>query len=336
MAKIDGVREEDHFGKTLADIVPATSSVFSAILDRVFQEGVAIQREFTGQRKKEPGIERQWLTWFYPVFAGDSTEPILAGAIALDTTERWNAQQSLLRTEKLVAVGRLAASIAHEMNNPLTSVTNLLYLIACDQSLSASTRGYIDRANIELDRVSRMATQTLRFARRSVAPGKVDIEEVISGIILLFSGRLSHEMIKVSQRRRPVSVFYGYSSEVAQLLTNLLSNAIDAVGSSGKVVISMQNSRDWKTATPCIAISVADSGPGIPEQYRSKIWEPFFTTKSETGTGLGLWLVDETLRKNGGSIRVRTACSSARHGTVFRILLPFQAQELSGETSEKD
>ena len=334
LAKIDGAHEEDHLGKTLAEIVPTSSEVFAAIIDRVFHEGVVIQREFTGQTAHDPGMERQWLTWFYPVFIGESSEPVLVGAIVLDTTDRWHAQQALVRTEKLAAVGRLAASIAHEMNNPLTSVTNLLYLIACDQTLNEATRGYVDLANTELDRVSRMSTQTLRFARRSVAPGQVNIEEVINGMILLFSGRLSHEMIAVSQRKRQVSAFYGYASEVAQILTNLLSNAIDAVGSSGKIIIAVQNSRDWRTLAPCVAVSIADSGPGIPEQYRKKIWEPFFTTKSETGTGLGLWLVEETVRKNGGTIRMRTASDEKRHGTVFRLLLPLQAPDLEEKPTE--
>jgi PAS domain S-box-containing protein len=336
LAKIDGVDEEKHLGKTLAEIVPTTSEVFASIIDRVFHGGVAIQREFTGQTEHDPGMERQWLTWFYPVFIGESSEPVLVGAIVLDTTDRWHAQQALVRTEKLAAVGRLAASIAHEMNNPLTSVTNLLYLIACDQTLNEATRGYVDLANTELDRVSRMSTQTLRFARRSVAPGQVSIEEVINGMILLFSGRLSHEMIAVSQRKRQVSTFYGYASEVAQILTNLLSNAIDAVGSSGKIIIAVQNSQDWRTSTPCVAVSIADSGPGIPEQYRKKIWEPFFTTKSETGTGLGLWLVEETVRKNGGTIRMRTASSEKRHGTVFRLLLPLQAPDIEEKPFEMD
>jgi C4-dicarboxylate-specific signal transduction histidine kinase len=264
------------------------------------------------------------LTWFYPVFTAESAEPVLVGAIVIDTTERWHAQKALVRTEKLAAVGQLAASIAHEMNNPLSSVTNLLYLVACDETLNESTRAFVDRAALELDRVSKIATQTLRFARRTVAPAQVNIEEIVNGLMLLFGGRLTQSHVSASVRKRKVSNFYGYSSELMQLLTNLLSNAIDAIGESGKITIAIQDSRDWRTSLPCVAVTVADSGPGIAPQYREKIWEPFFTTKSETGTGLGLWLVEETVRKNGGSIRMRTASSATQHGTVFRLLLPFQ------------
>lgn len=327
LAGMDGIAIEDHLGHSVAELLPESAPIFATILDSIFKDGKPIQREFTGAAPHEPEVERQWLMWFYPIFADDAPEPVLAGAIVLDTTERWHAQEALVRNEKLVAVGRLAASIAHEMNNPLTSVTNLLYLIGGDETLNPTTRGYVERANIELDRVSRMATQTLRFARRSVAPALVDLEEAVQGILLIFSGRLSHAMITVKRRKRNVSVFYGYSSEVVQVISNLVSNAIDAIGSSGKITISIQDARNWRTGQRCIAVSVADSGPGIPEPIRRKIWDPFFTTKSETGTGLGLWLVDETVRKNGGSIRMRTALDTLCHGTVFRVLLPHNALE---------
>jgi PAS domain S-box-containing protein len=325
LALMDGIPVADHLGRSVSELVPQSAPIFSEILDTLFNEGKPIQREFTGAPPQEPETERQWLMWFYPIFAGDAREPLLAGVIVLDTTARWHAQEALVRNEKLVAVGRLAASIAHEMNNPLTSVTNLLYLIGCDTTLNETTRGYVERASIELDRVSRMATQTLRFARRSMAPAFVDLEEVIQGILLLFSGRLSHAMIAVARRRRKASIFHGYASEVVQVLSNLVSNAIDAVGASGRITIALQNGRNWQTGERCIAVTVADSGPGIPEPIQRKIWEPFFTTKAETGTGLGLWLVDETVRKNGGSIHLRTAVGAHRHGTVFRVLLPLDA-----------
>jgi signal transduction histidine kinase len=135
---------------------------------------------------------------------------------------------------------------------------------------------------------------------------------------------VNQSQIKINIRNRNVSTFNGYASEVMQLLTNLLGNAIDAIGSGGNITISMQNSKNWSTGTDCVAVSVADSGPGIPAELRKKIWEPFFTTKADTGTGLGLWLVEETVRKNGGWISMRTACGEARHGTVFRLLLPLE------------
>ena len=328
LARIDGFESASEPGKTVRDIAPATAKIFVEILERVFREGISIQTEF--HSKPDPETERHWLTWFYPVFIGDSPEPVLTGAIMVDTTEQWNAQQALLRTEKLAAVGRLAASIAHEMNNPLASVTNLLYLIGCDTTLNESTRSFVDLASVELDRVSKIATQTLRFARRTVAPAEIDMEEVVRGLMLLFGGRLSQFQVKISVRRRKVSKFYGYASEVMQLLTNLLGNAIDAIGESGRIEIGIQDSMHWQSMTRRVAVTIADSGPGVPEQYLQKIWEPFFTTKAETGTGLGLWLVQETVSKNGGSIRLRTSTNPERHGAVFRMLLPIHPSEPVG------
>lgn len=328
LARIDGFESASEPGKTVRDIAPATAKIFVEILERVFREGISIQTEF--HSKPDPETERHWLTWFYPVFIGDSPEPVLTGAIMVDTTEQWNAQQALLRTEKLAAVGRLAASIAHEMNNPLASVTNLLYLIGCDTTLNESTRSFVDLASVELDRVSKIATQTLRFARRTVAPAEIDMEEVVRGLMLLFGGRLSQFQVKISVRRRKVSKFYGYASEVMQLLTNLLGNAIDAIGESGRIEIGIQDSMHWQSMTRRVAVTIADSGPGVPEQYLQKIWEPFFTTKAETGTGLGLWLVQETVSKNGGSIRLRTSTNPERHGAVFRMLLPIHPSEHVG------
>jgi len=334
LAAMDGIAVADHMGKTVSEMMPSAAPIFSEIFDTIFAEGKPIQREFTGAPPYDPETERQWLMWFYPVFAEDvaanaAKEPVLAGVIVLDTTARWHAQEALVRNEKLVAVGRLAASIAHEMNNPLTSVTNLLYLISCDETLSPATHGYVERASIELDRVSRMATQTLRFARRSMAPAYVDLDELVQGVLLLFSGRLSHAMITVNRRRRAITSFHGYASEVVQVVSNLVSNAIDAIGSPGRLTIALQDAVDWRTGERSVAITVADSGPGIPEAIRRKIWEPFFTTKSETGTGLGLWLVDETVRKNGGSIHLRTATGPQHHGTVFRVVLPRKAATAS-------
>jgi PAS domain S-box-containing protein len=327
LTRMEGFQSAGEAGKTLKDLPPATAEVFIGNLNRVFREGIGVQAELTGKQERGLDTERHWLIWFYPVFTEDSPEPVLAGAVMVDTTEQWNAQRALMRNEKLVAVGRLAASIAHEMNNPLSSVTNLLYLIECDTTLNESTRGFVDLASVELDRVSKIATQTLRFARRTVAPAEIDMEEVVRGLMLLFGGRLSQDQVKVSVRRRRVSKFYGYASEVMQLLTNLLGNAIDAIGESGRIKIGIQDSMDWQSMTRRVAVTVADSGPGVPEQFREKIWEPFFTTKADTGTGLGLWLVEETVNKNGGSIRLRTATSPERHGTVFRLLLPIQAAE---------
>jgi PAS domain S-box-containing protein len=322
LADIDGVAAEGHLGKTVREVFPTHAATIEPIIDFVFKERTSVQREFVGQFATNPGVERQWLICFYPVVTEHQDDPVSVGAIVLETTDQWRARESLLRSEKLAAVGRLAASIAHEMNNPLTSVTNLLYLINMDQSIQSATRELVDRANIELARVSKIAMQTLRFAKRSTSPAPVDLEELVSGVLLLFSGRIALNHITVVKRVRAAHPYIGHANELMQALTNLVSNALDAVGSRGKIIVSIQTSKNRKTNQDGIAITVADSGSGIPEASRVKIWEPFFTTKQDTGTGLGLWLVDEMVRNNGGAIHLRSSTEPMRSGTTFRVFLP--------------
>jgi PAS domain S-box-containing protein len=326
-ADLNGIDAKDHVGKKLQDIFPANASQVQSIIDHVFHERTAVQQELIVQTAEEPGIDRQWLTCFYPVLTEQREEPVSVGALVLETTDRWRAQESLVRSEKLVAVGRLAASIAHEMNNPLASVMNLLYLIAQDDSLEGETREYVDRANIELARASKIATQTLRFAKRSTAPSSVDMDEVASAVLLLFNGRITLHQTEVIKRIRGTPRFFGHANEMMQMLTNLVGNGLDAMRPFGRMVVSIQPAQDPVTGVRGIAIAVADSGSGIPEATLRKIWEPFFTTKQDTGTGLGLWLVDEMVKKNGGTIRFRTSTKLPRQGTTFRIFLPEREEQ---------
>jgi PAS domain S-box-containing protein len=322
MAEMNGVPAHDHLGKTLQEIAPANVPSLETLIDEVFRNRAAIQREFVGETVHDPGVERQWIAWFYPVLTEHAEGPVSVGVIALETTDRWRAQESLVRSEKLAAVGRLAASIAHEMNNPLASVTNLLYLIALDPDIHGQTREFVDRANIELARVSNIARQTLRFAKRSTAASLVDLNDLANSVLLLFSSRISQNHIQARVRVRGTPKYFGHANELMQLLTNLVSNALDALAPHGRLVLAMQQAREWSTGREGISITVADSGTGIPAVWRSKVWEPFFTTKPETGTGLGLWLVEEMARKDGGSVRMRTSTQPPRNGATFRIYLP--------------
>jgi len=326
-ANFNGIDAKDHVGKTLYDILPESASVVQSIIDYVFNQRTAVQQELIVQTVAEPGVDRQLLTCFYPVLTEQREDPVSVGAIVLDTTDRWRAHVSLVQSEKLVAVGRLAASIAHEMNNPLASVMNLLYLIAQDDTIHGETREYVDRANIELARASKIATQTLRFAKRSTAPSSVDMDEVASAVLLLFNGRITLNQTDIIKRIRGTPRFFGHANEMMQMLTNLVGNALDAMRPYGRMVVSIQPAQNPITDERGIAITVADSGSGILETSLGKIWEPFFTTKQDTGTGLGLWLVDEMVKKNGGTIRFRTSTKQPCQGTTFRIFLPDRGEQ---------
>lgn len=329
-AEIDGAAVDAHIGKTIQEIGIRTDLNLGPLIDRVFQRGVVIQREVIGTAAADPDTERQWLMSLYPILVDHQIEPIEAGLIVLDTTDLWRAQSSLIQSEKLAAVGRLAASIAHEMNNPLASVMNLLYLIAQDNTLHGETREYVDRANIELARASKIATQTLRFAKRSMAPVRFSVGELTEAVLLLFNGRISLNRITVTTKIRGNPHLLGHPTEIMQLLTNLIGNAIDALPPDGRLAISVREATGWKNGEAGIAIVVSDAGSGIPHKVRERIWQPFFTTKDDTGTGLGLWLVDEMVRKNGGSVSMRTRTEGPAAGTTFRVFLPIDPQSLDG------
>ena len=246
-----------------------------------------------------------------------------ASAIARDITAMKRAERTLRNTEKLAATGRLAASIAHEINNPMASVTNLLYLLENHGTLDSTAADYVKLAQDELKRITHIVRQMLGFYRESETPVPVDLAEVIDNVLVLYSRRLQNTRIEVHKAYRTNTTIRGFPGEIRQVLSNLLVNAIEAVGEKGNIRIDVRASRDWSSpkATQGVRILVADDGPGIPDAARKHIFEPFFTTKGERGTGLGLWVSEGIVRKHGGSMRVRSS-TGARHGTCFSLFFP--------------
>lgn len=240
-----------------------------------------------------------------------------------DITEQRRAEEALRESEKLAATGRLAASIAHEINNPLEAVANLLYL--AKKHRSDSTR-YVTAAEQELDRIAEITRHTLGFYRDSSTAVTVNLAEVTDGVLGLYDRKLRFKKITVKKRLAENAEIIGFSGEIRQILANLVANAIDAVSIGGCLSIKVLSGRDWDTARrPGVRITVMDNGSGIgPDQIR-KIFEPFYTTKKDVGTGLGLWLTQNLVRKHQGTIRVRSTSDDKRSGTVFSIFLPVDA-----------
>jgi len=317
-------------GKTVREAVPeAEGQGFLALLDNVYKTGqpyighrTPIQLARTASSRS---LEERFLDFVYqPIRESDGT---VSGIIVLgvDVTESKRAELALMQTEKLAAVGRLASSIAHEINNPLESVTNLLYL-ARESVVNPQTREYLDIADRELRRVSVIANQTLRFHKQSSKPHVVTCEELIESALSVYQGRLANSRVTVERRKRagcPVMCFEG---EIRQVLSNLIVNAIDAMQpAGGRLLIHSREGTDWKTGRKGLVITVADTGSGMPPETRKKIFEPFFTTKEIGGTGLGLWVSHEIVERHGGTLTVRSSQNKNHHGTVFALFLPFDA-----------
>jgi two-component system NtrC family sensor kinase len=225
--------------------------------------------------------------------------------------------------QKLIEVGRLAATIAHEINNPLESVTNLLYLLGEETTLSEPARGYLAMAQRELDRVAQISRQTLKFARVTAGPQRSRIDELMEEVLALYNRRIAEKNIHIERRyacREEALVFPG---EMRQVLSNLVTNAIEASGMDGRLCLRVRESRSWSDpGVRGIRIAVADNGTGIPAEAQRRLGEPFFTTKGQRGTGLGLWVTRSIVQRYGGEMQMRSSTAPERHGTVFSIFLP--------------
>jgi signal transduction histidine kinase len=321
-----------HLGRTVFELFPDSAAVpLQHAIDSVFESGTAVQDlELTAELDGQPGRVRSWLVNIYPVHTS-SNAVRWVGAVIVDTTQRRNSEDALRKTEKLAAAGRLAASIAHEINNPLEAVTNLLYLIRLQDSLSLDTSRYVELAQHEVARVSEIAQQTLRFYRQSTLPITAKVCELMDSVLTLHQGRVNSLQVEVQRFYEPDVELFCFAGELRQLFANLIGNALDAMmPGPGHLALSIRRSRSWDDpGVEGVRISVMDTGSGMTGEVRSRIFEPFFTTKEATGTGLGLWVSAEIVGKHHGTIRIRSRAAvdsqnngNLRSGTVFMIFFP--------------
>jgi signal transduction histidine kinase len=254
---------------------------------------------------------------------GEQAEREVAIFIA-DLRHQKKSEEVLRRTEKLAVAGRLAASIAHEINNPLAAITNCLYLVQ-QSEMDEMGRSYLEMAQKELDRVAQITVQTLRFHRQSSRPVHTEPEELIETVLALFDSRIRRQEITVSKRFRNKQPLFAYEGEVRQVIVNLLGNAIDAMPNGGRILIRTAETHDAVTGSHGLVVTVADTGSGMEEETIQRLFEPFFSTKGVTGTGLGLWVSKEIVDRHYGRIWVRShkAKDGSPGWTIFRVFLPF-------------
>ena len=262
-----------------------------------------------------------------PVFDADGTVLYMVPE-ARDISDLKRAESALIRSEKLAAVGRLAASIAHEINNPLEAVTNLLYLARHSQS-AESVQSFVEAAESELRRVAIITNQTLRFHKQSTNPEQIYPSDLIETVLGVHERRLKTGNITAELRQYPSEPIVCFAGDVRQVLNNLISNSIEAMnGSGGRLLVRTHLSHNWETQQRGFVFTVADTGSGIPADKIRHIFEPFFTTKGNSGNGLGLWISKEIASRQRGSLRVRSTTREDASGTVFRFFLP--AEPLDG------
>jgi signal transduction histidine kinase len=248
----------------------------------------------------------------------------------LDRTERRRIQEALIESEKLAVTGRLAASIAHEIRNPVGAVMNLLYLLRTEPSETRRSE-YIQLAEGELSRVSEIATNTLRFNREPAGNTAFDLSELIETVITLFHARIAQKKVAV-EADLPRNIFVsGPQGELRQVVANLVGNALDAMPRGGRLILRIRKFLNHRTGKPCVRLTVADTGVGMSAEVRSRLFEAFYTTKGAAGNGLGLWLSLEIMKKCGSSMHLRSAVG---RGTVFHLSLVGAESQTAGRITD--
>jgi signal transduction histidine kinase len=229
--------------------------------------------------------------------------------------------------EKLAMLGRMVATITHEIRNPLDTVTSLLFLMeGC--LLDQKARDYLKSAQEELQRISRITMQTLDFSRQSTRPQTLHMEEAIDSAVAFHNPRLLRNRIEVQTMYKPCEPVHASEGEVRQVLLNLIGNALDAMPRGGTLTLRTRQDRDWKAGRMGVRATIADTGEGMTPETRAHLFEAFYTTKGAKGTGLGLWINSEIVKKHGGKLSVRSSRSWGRGGSVFSVFLPSEGPAL--------
>lgn len=334
-AGMTGVPLSRHLGRTLPELLP--NDVAQKLEDTVAQvfanEQPVRNLELSGHESK-PRQSWTWLASAYPVLTSPQ-QVRWVGVIVLDASERKRSEEALRKTEKLAATGRLAASIAHEINNPLEAITNLLFLLRNFCHIEGPALEYVTLAEHEARRISEITQQTLRFYRQSTMPSRASMSELLDSILSLYQGRLNSLNIHVERKYESEVDLFCFPGELRQVFANFVGNAIDATPSGGRILVRAHRSRNWKKPEESgIRFAFADTGTGMDAEVREHAFEAFFTTKEVTGTGLGLWVSQEIILKHRGRVHLRsrpTGCEKPS-GTVFQVFIPDNENLTNGDT----
>jgi two-component system, NtrC family, sensor kinase len=260
--------------------------------------------------------------------------------VSRDITSQLRAEEALREAERLAAMGRVAGIIAHEINNPLAAITNIFFLLRNHPSLDSEARHFAEQAEQELDRVSHITRQTLSFYRESKQPISVQLSELLDSVLALQESVLQANHIVLRRNYSTSTRVWGFPVELRQVFLNLISNAIQAMPDGGTLEIRVREATDWTSQEPRTSISIVDTGTGIKPEDAPRLFEPFFSTKSTKGTGLGLWISKGIIQKYEGRISYRSYHHAKGYITCFRVLLPIgrdisSAAGISGAGEDK-
>jgi len=317
-----GLKPEQVVGRTLTEMAPIEG--LRELFEQVARGEPVINYPLEGTLVNDPDDYRYWNVSYFPVYAADGSIQAITAA-SLEITAQRKAESALLQSEKLAVVGRLASSIAHEINNPLEAVTNLLYLAQNSNDL-AEIKEFLAITERELRRVSAIANQTLRFHKQASSPQAVTAASLFDSVLSIYQGRTINTGVQIDRRDRTTTSIRCFDGEIRQVISNLFCNALEAVTpGAGRILLRSREATHWCTGERGLVFTIADTGVGMDPETIDRIFKPFFTTKSVTGTGLGLWVSKEIVDRHHGFLRVRTSQDPHHHGSVFTLFLPFKA-----------
>ena len=324
-ADLTGVSLSRHLGRTLPELLPPpVAQQLENAVRRIFAEQEPMSNfEISGQGGK---FNRPW-TWLVSAYPVRTTPQQIrwAGLIVLDASDRKRSEEALRKAEKLAVTGRLAASIAHEINNPLEAITNLLFLLRNYCDLKDPALNYVTMAEYEVRRIAEITQQTLRFYRQTTLPARSRMKDLLDSVLSLYQGRFNSLNIHVERDYDPELDLFCFAGEIRQVFANLVGNSIDALAAGGRLRVRARRSHNWENPQQSgVRFTTADTGAGMEPDVTKRAFEAFFTTKEVTGTGLGLWISREIVTKHHGLIHVRSRAAAAGQpsGTVFQFFIP--------------
>jgi PAS domain S-box-containing protein len=330
--KLFGYKAEEIIGKPITMIIPPELHKDEQVILSKIRRGEKIEHFETVRLRKDG--ERIDVSLTISPVKDEYGKVIGAAKIVRDITENKKIDRALRITEKLAAAGRLAATVAHEINNPLEAVTNLVYLAKTDVHNTELVAEYLEMASRELDRVAHITRQTLGFYRDTSLPLRFSVTRTLDDLLSLYERRFESRRITVLKQYEGNIEVKALVGEVRQAFSNLIGNAIDAMPSGGTLVIRATQTHSWNgSQRPGVRITILDTGSGIESRHKKSLFQPFFTTKEDVGTGLGLWITRSIVEKHGGSIRVKSRTEADDHGTAFSIFLPLDGEAHNSKPS---
>lgn len=330
--RIYGYTAEEIIGQPVSVLVPADKPDDVSFIMRRIRAGESLDHYDTVRCHKDGSL--LYVTLTISPIRDRNGEIVGASTIARDMTSRRLAEEALRASEKLVAMGRMAASIAHEIRNPLDAAKNITYLLQQDSQLDSSMHEMLTLLDNQLAHMGEICSRTLTFARPGDAASRVALAGIVDEVFALQRKNLTLKGIEVARRFESPGEVVGYPGPLRQVLVNIISNAIDAIpaGQNGRITAHISNIHNPATGVEGVRIAFSDNGGGIRREHLKRLFQPFFSTKNEEGTGLGLWVSYGIVCQHGGSIRVRSRVEGPARGTVFSIFLPRLGARVNGNT----